>query len=347
MASWKEVALRDMRIPGHSGSYMSSYVTNEDTWWLRNPASAQRTRAVLLMGRYPNSDAWNPSVNPDYSEASWVPSEYHNLTWNRVNQWGQILLGDTYKASHLPGFQNNTRVLLWGTELWIKSKSSGQWVRRVFENGTSGMGNWWHPNFQEYYQSSPGGNIADPTTGYQSVRLPTFSSSPQYWLWHPWSTQATIDPWDVADVISTFRSSLVLHDPNGVDDRAFSRYLVAVGADYMPTASVSLYPSVGTSRHKFVTAKWPNWQLHVLHTMTEAQLNAPNGYPSYFDSISEGDEEPDEPGDPDPPSPPIILPAIGAWAPLEVGGKSAWGPIGIAAPEVSSGGLPPPLRRAR
>ena len=344
MASWKEVALRDMRIPGHSGSYMSSYAANDDTWWLRNPLSAQRTKAVLVMGRYPTSEAWNPSINPDYSEASWVPSELHNLTWNSLSQWGHVLLGDTYTLNHAPGFQNNTRVMLWGTELWVKSKATGQWTRRIFENGGANQGNWYHPNFVTWYLSSPGNNILDPNTGYQSVRLPMFSSDPRYWLWHPWTAGVTIDPWDVADVISTIRSSLVLHDPNGVDDRAYSRFLVAVGADYTPTTSTDLYPSVGTSRHKFCTARWPNWQLHVMHTMTEAQLNAPNGYPSYFDSVSEGDDQdPGEPGEPT--SPPIILPAVGAWAPLEAGGKSAWGAIGTAAPTVTSGGMPPPLRR--
>jgi hypothetical protein len=37
-----------------------------------------------------------------------------------------------------------------------------------------------------------------------------------------------------------------------------------------------------------VTAKYPDWQWHVMHTMTEAQFNATNGYPSALTNLVEG-----------------------------------------------------------
>jgi hypothetical protein len=330
MASFLEVAVSDMRKPGQPTPYYpNSYALNDDTWWLRISESAQKTRAVLVQGRYPTSEAWNPSINQDYGEVSWLGSEYSTKTWNRLSWWNHVMLGDTYKNNHAAGFTGNTRVMIWGTELWVKSKSIGVWTRRL--HGDLQTGDWWETNFTAARNRTDFGASAyriEASTGYMSVRTPNVPEW-TYALWHGWSASVDIDPWDVADVISVQRTALVLHDPLGIDDRDASRFLAGCGADYIPTDALGWYPGVGTSKAKFVRAKWPNWQFHVMHTMTEAQIRAPGGCPDELLALSEGGGDPGPGPGPGPGGTTIHAPTVGEWQPLLVGGKAGWGTSGV------------------
>lgn len=350
MASWQDVALRNMRIPDYAGSYSTSYAVNDDTWWGRSSVSAYRYHAQLVQGRYPNPDGFNVNINPDYGQLSYLDASYTTITWSRMNQWTHMMLGDTYGLSHLPGFVNNTRVLIWGSEVWIKSKATGLWTRRINENPLGG--DWFSPSFRTWIGNksvSTTGYKVDAETGYASIKLPmapSASGEPDYWLWHGFTSQISIDPYDVADVVSSIKCSLKVDDPDGTDDREFSRFLIGVGSDYMPDEPRSTYPSCGASRLKYVTAKWPNWEFRVLHTMTQAQLEAANGYPSYFATLSEGDTA----TDPDPGGGTTWAwpHAVAEWQAMEVDTDvSQWGASGVSQTPYESGGMPPILRRRR
>jgi hypothetical protein len=276
-------------------------------------------------------------------------SPFRTQVWGRINQWNHIYMGTTYKDTHQPGFINNTRVMTFGHETWIKSKATGLWKQLGTTN--SSVGEWWSPDFVQYngpHDWTPQNYRIESSTGYPSilpVRAPHGSSriwhtDANYWLWHGYTLFLNVDAQDVADVTSFCKVALVVNDPSRADDREFSRYIFAVGSDwYPPSGLLSTYPGVGTSRHRWLTARWPNWQYAIMHTMTEAQFTAPGGYPPALATVSEGSTNaPTDPGGGSGGSdgggtgtggvggvtPPPVAPTRGAWFAKLTGGANTW-----------------------
>lgn len=279
---WIAVALTDMRRSNYTGTYVGSYAPTDDTYWGANPSFSFNTRAALQIGRYARGvEAFNPAINPDYSEVTWVTDPVAlTLEPPRMLPWATMHLSDTYQDDHLTGWINNTRCQIWDWHLWIKSKATGQWNLILNTNALAGNGYdaRYNPMGSQYL------DIRTESNGLRSVRIINSASAPYagYYTAHTWAGFGSIVAADVADVVVCFKASLVMHNPALADDRAFTRYLLAAGCDYYP-ASGGVYvawPGVGYSRHKFVTARYPDYQWHVLHTMTEAQFEAPGGYPT-------------------------------------------------------------------
>lgn len=288
-SAWSDVAIRDMRKVDWTGTYMTSYAANDDTLWGRNSRyySSQSERGQLSMGRYPSDVAFT-TTNPDYPEISWAASTFSGVNWGRINVWNQIYLGETYKDSHVTGWVNNTRVMCWDFQVWIKRKSTGGWVRVARTDYMGGEA--WDVTFGTLGAASKFDLRSEVETGYPSVRMVLDAGAPYvpYWVPHGYAGLTAINAADVADVLVSHKSALVVHSTLVDDDREFSRFYLACGADYYPASgTLPFYPGVGTSRHKLVSAKWPSYQYHVMHTMTQAQFEANGGYPGYFADLSE------------------------------------------------------------
>jgi hypothetical protein len=349
MSLWLDVAISDMRKPGDNSAEFSagyqpgSFAPNDAPPSGRRGAnntanqSSQWLRAQLSQGRYASPDAFNPAINPHYAEISWITNEtVKTQPWPEVLIWNQIYLADPWRQNHLPGWINNTRVGSWDHQLWLKLKSTGQWVRWSFSDSISGHAI--RPDFrEELFDGSMTDVRTEAGTGYKSIRLVYDQYAPlapefPYWAFHGYSGgRKSIDGPDIADIVISQRSSLFVHDPYYADDRDYARFLLAIGADYYPPPGAPyLYPAVGTSRHKLVTAKWPNWQYHVCHSMTEPQIRA--SYPSFFVGLSEGTSAP--PPDPEEPPPstvsPPASPTVGNWFTLLDGTDANWQPLGVA-----------------
>lgn len=346
MALWTEVAVSDMRIPGYGGTYPTSYAATDDTWWLRNSTSSQNRRASLVQGRYATPTAFT-TTNPDYAaELSYYAANdpIRSTTWTRIQYWNQLVLSGTYRNLHTAGWENNTRVMVWDAQLWVRSASTGLFTLRYSSN-TPG-GDVWTPNFGTPFAKES--NNADwrieTSTGYPSMRLVSTPDNSSYYFWHGYGSVTAITGPDVSDVLVTTKAALVLDDPDAVDDRRFSRFMFNVGADYYPGTSLAVYPGVGTSRYKFVRAEYPNFQYFVMHTMTEAQFNATNGYPSVFNGLSEGDSVPGGGGGTDPPPSTTWLiqpPSKGQWFTKLDTGANNWSTHAVANTE------PNKVRRGR
>jgi hypothetical protein len=156
------------------------------------------------------------------------------------------------------------------------------------------------------------------------MKLVSTTDLSSYYFWHGYGSPTAIDPYDVADVLVSTKVSLVIDDTDGPDDRAASRFMVAVGADYYPNTALAVYPGVGTSRHKLVTARWPDFQYAVMHTMTEAQFNAAGGYPSAFAGLAEGGSGGGSGGGGGSGSWLITPPSRAEWFALETAGANSW-----------------------
>ena len=258
-----------------------SYALNDDKLLHRTAVtySSQYERATLVMGRYGTSEAFT-SVNPDYrAELSYLSASNpvrFLQTWPRILAWDHVYLGERFGANHAPGYTGNSRVRTWGYEMWIKSKG-GVW-RRLFRTDNKGAAAY-RPTFRVGpVTDSYALDLRKEADGSTSTRpLPArgLDSSGTYWFPHGYAGgRQDVDPYDGGDVLVLAYSQLVLNEPNGVDDRKYARFLFGIGADWYPPkdrTDIIFYPSVGVSRHKYVTTE-P--QLHVMHTMTEAEFRA-------------------------------------------------------------------------
>ncbi len=343
--AWIDIALDDMRVRGRPTPYADSYAPNEVRPLGRNAGgstSNQYRRALLVMGRYADARAFS-NTNPDYAlEMEWngeaVLNDYRSRAWNEVLIWNHTYCSEPWGTSHATGWINNTRVVWWDFQLWIKSAATGQWSRLVLADGWSG-----HPIAPNFWVEDFAGNYRDVRTeasGYDSVRLVYDASAPyasegsNYWAYHGYAGGVrSFNASDVADVVISAKIALVVHNAGLADDRDYSRFCASIGADYYPTPRIYAYPSVGVSRHKLVRAKWPQYQYVVCHTMTEAQLLAAGGYPPFFGGLAQtygdgaGSVTPPVPP-PTPPTPtPIptfVAPTLGAWFAKTTGGENTW-----------------------
>lgn len=341
---WIDVASADMRRPGNF-SYLDSYARNTAPPTGRQANgnnSSQYVRAGQVMGKYPNADAFN-STNPDFSELSYLGSErladLAGRSWGESIMWNHVFCSDPWGINHTPGWVNNTRVVWWDWQFWIRLKSTGLWVLHQSSNTWSGVPV--VPTFESEDWSKTWEDMRTEPSGYRSVRLmydPNAKYASQgagYWPYHGFSggvkflSASGIGVNDIAECVVSAKVSLVLHNVNGVDDRDFSRFAISIGADWYPTPRVFIYPGLGTSRHKLATAKWPNFEYIVFHTGTDAAIKAnyPPVYASAFDNIG------DNPVEPPPPTPSSPAPSVGNWFTVLSGGVGNWE---TAAPPVTS-----------
>lgn len=283
--------LRDMRKDPATGSYtyLQSYADNDAPTRLRSESytSSQETRAQLTMGAWGTQKAWDPAFNLDYNiDASWVGgTERAVVAWPTLVGWDQLYQSSYNSGQHATGFQNNSRVRVWDKELWVRRISTGTWVRLATAGDTNGET--WRPNFNEYGGSRWNGSISGTGVDIRgegnglSFRTDPPSGPDRFWVPHTYYGYVTVNPYDIDAICSFGKAALIKHNENGVDDRDFCHYLYALGADwYPPSGSGASYPGAGTSRAKRVIAKYPDWQYHIMHTMSWNDFLASHPTPS-------------------------------------------------------------------
>jgi hypothetical protein len=162
--------------------------------------------------------------------------------------------------------QAGARVEIRDIEGWIKSRSTGAWTRVQQSIGTGGGA------FIEDY-------VNNVTKAPDAVHTPSGSMSVRagggynYHFW-PTSGRASINPGDVAAVITTVRARLL---PGTFSSSGPAPcYVLSVGADYWSslTAGWSQFTTnkdVGIGRFKLVD---PNWRLYTMSTTSAGNLPA-------------------------------------------------------------------------
>lgn len=374
MATAAQALFAQMRRRGYS--YSQSYAPADAAIWGRSGAFSEA--AGLGMGRYPNPDAFRNPPNLDAGMVSNVTGVATTVTWSRATFWNQCFLARPYQTTgssrdpakgHAPGYTGNSRVVTWDHRIYVKSKSTGQWTRLIQQNGingesvdtsfnalpdgrVSGLGSSIDGNIDAQRHSPTGGISVRPIYDPQ-IQSITGTSTPVI-CWHGYLPGQSIDPWDIADIAAMQRVALILHDEDGFDDRIYSRFLWGTGLDYIPDGGPRFYPNSGWGAHRFVTARYPNNQIVGYFTMSVDEFDAANGYPSEWDTITEGTDsgggEGSDPGggggvvippDPQPPGQTLVLPSTGTWFAKLTGGANTWASHAIAT------GTPTKARRRR
>jgi hypothetical protein len=172
----------------------------------------------------------------DSTQSYWQPDNknYKSSTaWKTIAPWFVLYPGTNHKAT-------NVRVKFEGLKIYFLLKSTKVW-KKVEEVG-SGPG--WAKNMNfglnsEASLNSPVDRRLE-TDGSYSYKL-----QPEFYPIHGGSSKYNlidygIDPLDIAGVVMEFRTQLILHDPNGTDDRASSEILAQVGGDYYPSLATQV-----------------------------------------------------------------------------------------------------------
>ena len=267
-AQWLESAIRDMRAAD------GSMAIGEDTAQL-SPAGAGVAggdRATLRFQRMDPSTALTAFAERGAGEFPLTAEQWPGSLPDQGAQlrtWLRVLAPESPGAGHQPGYAGNSRVRVWGLEVWIRS-AVGSWTRLTPADTPIAPDRALDGSQVETADGSLFDVRAEPD-GSLSLRpeaarvvVSSGQSSP---------TQDTIEtPPDVAHVLVLFNSQLVLHDPQGFDDREHARFLVGAGAAWLPpVADGAGFPVVahGESRLTYATTQ-P--RLHFLRSLSESQL---------------------------------------------------------------------------
>jgi hypothetical protein len=191
---------------------------------------------------------------------------------------GYVILGNKPGANNfvLPWFvqyegegnqARNTRIQMREMNVFVKSRSSGQWTKILNSNSYSGIqcdpgSNYYHCPQQAKVDSEDDGASSLPISGLN--------------LHGWWGARAPIDSWDIAAMVVSAQARLVADTNNGNDDRHKANYLLHVGADYYPANAPPPegLPPVGISRSKSVTN---DWQTFTMTTFNDVGLQEPGG----------------------------------------------------------------------
>jgi len=211
--------------------------------------------------------------------------------WTTAGPWG-VIMADTdhpngtnppvpwrvagpYTGNRAP----NTRVQVREMQLWWLM-SNGQWVRGSYVANPGGY--MYHTSWKGEQTTSENAFRDESNNGggksarYINMNAPS-SSSLQFdeWHWHFFGPRATA-PTGYVGFATAYFARKILHDPNGVDDRANARLLADTAGDWWITATAQwdnfkTSGPMGWNRFKYLNN---NWQMISFHSLTEAQIRA-------------------------------------------------------------------------
>jgi hypothetical protein len=190
---------------------------------------------------------WNPA-NKRYKS---------NVYWTHIVPWMVLFDGVGNAAT-------NIRVELRQLKSFYKSRSSGQWTQ-LSEGNVEGQ------NYPKHLNAVQSGrpDIVPVGNNVVSVRPPSTDLH-----FHGWCCgRALPDPADISAIHIRIQARLTIHDPKRPDDRATARYLVQVGGDYYPDASLNVKafspdnwnPGIGLSRSKLIDTTWQSYSFTTIN----------------------------------------------------------------------------------
>lgn len=180
-----------------------------------------------------------------------------------ANPWGQVY--ETVDVNPAA----NTRVNIRNMQLWFRSLRTGVWTRKCITS---------QPTCRAYYedfsQPSIAADVRNEPDGTISVRAGTRATTGVGYNAHFYpSSRVLFDPTDIGAWLSIYEARLILHDPNGTDDRWSAKYIASAGADYWPDLTgywaAPGAPAMADGKLKYVR---PYWRWYAIVTVIEADL---------------------------------------------------------------------------
>lgn len=159
-----------------------------------------------------------------------------------LESWGVIYVASQGSTA------TNTWVNVSNLQAWVLSSSKGTWSQVQLTSDPDGAA--YPDNFQ--------GNSINGTTRVESdgsLSVLVVNNSGYNFHFYP-SNRASINPSDIAGIVTVVEARLVVGNSALPDDRSSANYLVGNGADYYPAVTgpgIQNNPSVGNGKMKYVT----------------------------------------------------------------------------------------------
>jgi hypothetical protein len=246
-------------LAGYADGHVA-LVTPGDLWDL---AQAILNDMTLPHEGYPHGVPanWNWAQGPEINMGN-TPGAFTAMI-----AWGQL-----YEARE-GNPARNTRVQLRDIRSCVLSKADGQWQQLQYVHRIEGAayiedfsGNANHP-----------ADVRNEQDGTISV---TAGDGYNFHFWPStitFTSRVTINPADIAAILTTCQARLIVGNPALPDDRATARYVMNMGGDYWIDLTAAWAPNyqhnddIGMGRFKYVTADWQNF---FMTTASAAQISA-------------------------------------------------------------------------
>jgi hypothetical protein len=168
-------------------------------------------------------------------------------TWHAITAWGQLY----EDAAGNPA--RNTRVQIRRIRTYVLSKQDGKWHLLQSSEGVEGAA--YREDFVDDINKKP--DLRHEPDGSVAVKA---GGGYNFHFW-PQGGRASLDPSDVAGILTTVQARLVVDHPSQPDGRAKARYLLSMGADYWQDRQARwdhfrTNGGMATGRFKYVTVEW-------------------------------------------------------------------------------------------
>ncbi len=198
-----------------------------------------------------------PHGVPDYYD--WANQPRIGMGNNPGNFLALTAWGQLYEDSAGNPAQN-TRVQIRDIMTYVLNKSDGQWHQ--LQNSQLVEGAAFREDFAGDVNISP--DIRNESDDTISVKT---GGGYNYHFWP--SGRASINPNDIAGVITTVQARLIVDDLSKPDDRSAARYLLSMGGDYWSSLDAQwdnwkTNGDIGIGRFKYVEKDWQSFNMSTL-----------------------------------------------------------------------------------
>jgi hypothetical protein len=178
-----------------------------------------------------------------------------------MTAWGQLYEAATGNPA------TNTRVQIRNIRAYMLSQRDGQWHPLQSSIKVEGAA----------YREDFAGDVNRPADiryepdGSISVKA---GDGYNFHFW-PATGRASIDPNDVAGILTTVQARLVIDNPQQANDIALARYVLSMGGDYWLNLTAgwdnwTTNGDIGIGKFKYVTAEWRAFNMS---TLSSAQIS--------------------------------------------------------------------------
>lgn len=182
-----------------------------------------------------------------------------------MTAWGQLYEDATGNPA------TNSRVQIKNIKAYALSKRDDKWHLLQSSEAVEGAA----------YREDFAGDVSKPADiRYESDGSVSVKAGQGY-NFHFWPTngRASIDPNNVAGILTTVQARLIVDNPQKTDDRSKARYLLGMGGDYWLSLNAqwdnwTTNGGIGVGKLKYVTTKWRTFTMTTLST-TKISKNPP------------------------------------------------------------------------
>lgn len=203
---------------------------------------------------HPNgiNHSWSWYSGPDVKNPAPIPENF-------LNGWGLIFREENSALS------SNTRIQIKYVKTYYLTKSDNLWHQ--VQDGLNLESKW----YLEYIS-----NDNDGISSNQRSESIGISGNPiSGYCFHFWDIhRGPINSTDIKGTFVTIAARLIVDNPNFLDDRTSSRFLVNAGADYYLDMNNGSPTNIGEGRFKYVKTGWRCFNFCSL-SQTEIQNNPP------------------------------------------------------------------------